>query len=116
MRYRHDIAVDSSATASNAPLSSLLGPDALPSGVWREQAFIDRSYRVGGSYSFKTAAVSAQYLRDRTTGTGEIVDTVQLQAELPIAERWLITPAVGYSSGDSLGHAGFAGLTLSVGW
>jgi hypothetical protein len=116
MRYRHDFAVDSATTASDTPLSSLLGTDALLSGVSRDQAFIDRSYRVGGSYSFQSAAVSAQYLRDRTARTGEILDTAQLQAEFPIAGHWLVSPTVGYSSGASLGHAGFVGLSLSFAW
>ena len=116
MRYRHDFAIDAATAASNTPLSSLLGTDAPLSGVWREQAFIDRSYRFGVSYSFQSADVSAQYLRDRISGTDEILNTAQLQAELPIAGRWLVSPTVGYSSGGSLGHAGFAGLSLSFTW
>lgn len=116
MRYQYDFTADPAATAGNTPLSFLLGSDAVVSGVWREQAFIGRSYRVGGSYRFQNAAVSAQYLRDRTTRTDQTLDTMQLQAEFPIAGHWLVSPTVGYSSGGSLGHAGFAGLSLSFNW
>ncbi|MGH8178219.1 MAG: hypothetical protein ACREV5_18335 [Steroidobacter sp.] len=115
MRYRYEFSANSAA-AGNTPLSFLLGSNAALSGVWRDQAFIDRSYRVGGSYRLQHAAVSAQYLRDRTTRTAEILNTVQLQAEFPIAEHWLVTPALGYSSGGSLGRAAFAGLSLAVNW
>lgn len=116
MRYRHDFAVDSATTGSNTLLSSLLGTDALLSGVWRDQAFIDRSYRVGGSYNLQSATVSAQYLRDRLSRTEQILHTTYLQADFPIAERWLVSPTVGYSSSAGLGHAALAGLSVSIAW
>jgi hypothetical protein len=116
MRYRYDFGVDSAATGSSTPLSSLLGTDAVLSGAWRDQAFIDRSYRVGGSYRFQSAAVSAQYLRDRTANTGDILHSVQLQAEFPIAGHWLVSPMIGYSSGGSLGQASYGGLSLGFHW
>lgn len=116
MRYRHDFTAGPGATAGNTPLAFLLGSDAVLSGPWREQAFIDRSYRVGGGYRFQNAAASAQYLRDRTTGTSETLDTMQLQAQFPIFEHWLLSPTLGHSSSRSLGHAAFAGLSLGFNW
>jgi hypothetical protein len=115
MRYSYEFGANS-AVPANTPLWPLLGSSTVLSGVWRDQAFIDRSYRVGGSYRFEAAALSAQYLRDRMTRTAETLDTMQVQAEVPIGERWLLTPTLGYSSGESLGGAAFAGLSLAVNW
>lgn len=116
MRYRYDFGASTAAPTSNTLLSFLRGSNAVFTGVWRDQAFIDRSYRVGGSYRFQDAAVSAQYLRDSTTRTAETLNTVQLQAEVPIGEHWRVTPSIGYSSGGSLGSAAFGGLSVAVNW
>lgn len=116
MRYRYDFSVDSTATGTGTPLSSLLGTTAALSGAWRDQAFIDRSYRVGARYRFQGAAVNAQYFRDRTANTGEVVSTAQLQAEFLLAGRWLVSPTIGYSSGGSSGQTGYGGLSLGFIW
>jgi hypothetical protein len=116
MHYRYDFSVDTSATQTGTPLSSLLGPTAVLSGVWRDQAYIDRSYRVGGSYRLRSAAVSAQYFHDRIAVSGEVSSTVQLQAEFLLAGRWLVSPMIGWSSGDSYQQVGYGGLTLGYAW
>lgn len=116
MRYRYDFDTDSNATGSSTPLSSLLGTNAVLSGVWRDQAYIDRSYRVGSSYRFDSAIVSAQYLRDRIANTDENLSTVQLGAQFPIAEHWLLSPTIGRTSGGNLGAAAYGGLSLSFNW
>ena len=116
MRYRHDFHVDSTSTGNNTPLSSLLGAPTALSGVWRDQAFIDRSYRVGMSYRFQRAVVSAQYFHDRIANTDEPVGTVQLQAEFPVGEHWLISPSIGHSSGGRADPTGFAGLSIGFTW
>lgn len=116
MRYRHDFSLDSTATGTRTPLSSLLGTTAPLSGMWRDQAFIDRSFRVGGRYRFQAAAVSAQYFHDRAASTGEVLRTVQVQAEFLSAGHWLVSPTVGYSSGDSSEQTGYVGLSLGFIW
>jgi hypothetical protein len=116
MRYRHDFSVESTATGTAPPLSSLLGTPAALSGVWRDQAFIDRSYRAGGSYRFQRAAVSAQYFHDLIANTDETLGTTQLQAELLIGEHWLVSPTIGYSSGGRAEPTGYGGLSVGFTW
>ncbi len=116
MRYRYDFSVESMTPGASTPLSSLLGTTAALSGAWRDQAFIDRSYRVGVRHRFQAAALNAQYLHDRAANTGEVVSTVQLQVELLLAEHWLISPSVGYSFGSIANQAGYGGLSLSLIW
>lgn len=116
MRYRHDFRVDSTSTGTNTPLSSLLGTPAALSGVWRDQAFIDRSYRIGTSYRFQPAAVSAQYFHDRIANTDEPLGTVQLQAEFLVGKHWLISPTIGRSSGGRADATGFGGLSIGFTW
>jgi hypothetical protein len=117
MRYQHDFNAGSSTTGGNTPLSFLLGStNTALSGVSRDLAFIDRSYRVGTSYRFQSAAVSAEYLRDRITKTDETLSTLQLQAQFPVGEHWTISPLLGYSSGGSAGSVGFGGVSLGFGW
>jgi len=116
MRYRCDFDFGSTPTGSSSPLSSLLGSNAALSGIGREQAVVDSSYRVGGRYQLRSAAVSAQYFRDRIANTDETMNTVQAQVEFPLAEHWRITPTLGYSSGGSFGHTAYGGLSLSFNW
>ncbi len=116
MRYRYDFGAEPSVPGNANPLGSLLATNVVPSGAWRDQALIDRSYRVGGSYRWQTAALSAQYFRDRIANADEIVNTVQLQAEFLIAGQWLISPTIGRSASGSLGQAAFGGLSLSFNW
>jgi hypothetical protein len=116
MRYRHHNSVDSTATGTPTPLSSLLGTTPALSGVWRNQAFIDRSYRVGGSYRFQSAAVNVQHFHDRIANTGEVLSTVQLQAEFLIAKHWMVSPMIGYSSDGSSEQTGYGGLSLGFTW
>jgi len=116
MRYRHDFHFASTTTGTHTPLSSLLGSPAALSGVWRDQAFIDSSYRVGTSYRFQGAAVSAQYFRDRIVNPDETLGTVQLQAEFLIGERWLVSPTIGYSSGNRTEPTAYGGLSIGFTW
>lgn len=116
MHYRYDFTVGPSAPADTNPLASLLGTNVVPSGTWRDQAFIDRSYRVGGSYRLQSAALSAQYFRDRIANADEVVNTVQLQADFLVAGQWLISPMIGHSAGGTLGQAGYGGLSFSFNW
>ena len=116
MHYRYDFSVDTEATQPGTPLSPLLGTTAGLSGVWRDQAYIDRSYRIGGSYRLQTAAVSAQYFHDRIANTGKVSSTVQLQAEFLLAGHWLVSPMIGWSSGDGYRQVGYGGLTLGYAW
>jgi hypothetical protein len=116
MRYRYDFSVDSTATGTSTPLASLLGTTSALSGVWRDQAFIDRSYRVGAGYRFQGAAVNAQYFHDRIANTGEVLSTAQLQAEFLLTGHWLVSPTIGYSRGGSSGQSGYGGLSLGFIW
>lgn len=117
MRYRYDFDTQSTTTASSTPLSSLLGTSvaAVP-GAWRDQAFVDRTYRVGGTYLLQGAAVSAQYFRDQLARSDVTFSTLQLQAELPIGEHWLLSPTVGYSDGGSAGQVAYGGVNLRLSW
>jgi hypothetical protein len=116
MHYRYDFSVDTNATQTGTPLSSLLGPTAVLSGVWRDQAYIDRSYRLGGRYRLPNAAVNAQYFRDRIANTGAVSSTVQLQAEFLLAGHWLVSPMIGLSSVESHRQVGYGGLTVGYAW
>jgi hypothetical protein len=116
MRYRYDFDVKSTTTASTTPLSSLLGNVAAVPGAWRDQAFVDRTYRVGGTYVLQRAAVSAQYFRDHVANSDVAFSTVQLQAEFPFAEHWLFSPTVGYSDGGEAGHVGYGGMSVRFSW
>jgi hypothetical protein len=116
MRYRYDFDVSSTTTANSTPLSSLLGTDATVPGAWRDQAFVDRTYRVGGTYVLQRAAVSAQYFRDHVAKTDETFGTVQLQAEFPMAEQWILSPTVGYSAGGNVGDVAYGGVSLRFDW
>jgi len=116
MRYRYDFDIHSDATAPASPLSSLLGLNAIPAGVWRDQAFIDRSYRIGGKYHLQHASVGAQYFRDRVARSDATSSTWQLQADLRVGEHWLISPLIGYSSSAGSDATGYGGLSLNVRW
>jgi hypothetical protein len=116
MRYSHEFSVEANAPQPGTPLSSLLGTPPVLSGVWREQAYIDRSYRIGGSYRLRSAAVNAQYFRDSIANTGAVSNTVQLQAEFLLAEHWLVSPMIGLSSADSEQQVGYGGLTVGYAW
>lgn len=116
MRYRYDFSTDSSATGTGTPLSFLLGTTASFSGAWREQAFIDRSYRVGARYCFEGAAVNAQYFYDRSANSGQGFSTTQLQAEFLLGEHWLLSPTLGYSSGGDSDQVGYGRLNLGFIW
>jgi hypothetical protein len=117
MRYAYDFSASSTTADSHTPLSSLLlGSTTALSSVWRDQAYIDRSYRIGASYRLQSAAVNAQYFRDRAANTGEALNTLQLQAEFLLAQQWLVSPLLGYSSGDSSRRSAYAGLSLGYMW
>jgi hypothetical protein len=116
MRYRYDFNVDSPATGTSTPLSSLLGTTTALSGAWRDQAFIDRSYRLGARYRFQGVTVNAQYYHDRIANTREPLSTAQLQTEFLLANHWLVGPTIGYSSGGSSGQTGYGGLSLGFLW
>lgn len=116
MRYRYDFDVESTTIANTTALSSLLGTTAAVPGAWRDQAFVDRTYRVGGTYVLQRAAVSAQYFRDRVANSDVAFSTVQFQAEFPVAERWLFSPTVGYSDGGQAGHVGYGGMSVRFNW
>lgn len=116
MHYRYDFGIRSDATGSASPLSSLLGLDAIPAGVWRDQAFIDRSYRIGGNYHLQRLSVGAQYFRDRGARSDATSSTWQLQAEVPVGEHWLLTPMLGYSSGAGSDAIGYGGVSLRLSW
>jgi len=116
MHYRYDFDVETTTSAASTPLASLLGPNTVLSGAWRDQAFVDRSYRIGGSYRLQSAALSAQYFRDRIANSDEALNTVELQAELPIAEHWSLSPRVGYSQGGASGNVGYGGMSLKFSW
>jgi hypothetical protein len=117
MRYQYDFDTSSTSTTTNTPLSSLLGNtiSAVP-GAWRDQAFVDRTYRVGGTYLMQGAAVGVQYFRDHVASSDERFSTVQLQAEFQIAEQWSFSPTVGYSEGGSTGNVAFGGANLKFSW
>jgi hypothetical protein len=117
MRYQYDFDVKSTTSASNTPLSSLLGTSvsAVP-GAWRDQAFVDRTYRVGGTYLLQHAAVSAQYFRDHVARIDDTFSTLQLQAEFPVGDNWLLSPTLGYSDGGQAGHVGYGGMSVRFNW
>jgi hypothetical protein len=117
MRYQYDFDTSSTSTANSTPLSSLLGAtiSAVP-GAWRDQAFVDRTYRVGGTYLLQGAAVSAQYFRDHVAKNDATFSTVQLQAEFPIGEQWSLSPMLGYSEGGSAEHVGYGGMNVRFSW
>jgi hypothetical protein len=60
--------------------------------------------------------VNAQYFHDRSANSGEGFNTTQLQAELLLAGRWLVSPTLGYSSGGDAGSTGYGGLSLGFIW
>jgi hypothetical protein len=115
MRYRYDFDVSSTSTA-NTSLFSLLGAEAATPGAWRDQAFVDRTYRVGGTYLLQSAAVSAQYFRDRVANTDETFNTLQLQAEFPVTERLSVSPTLGHSKGSSTEGVSYGGVNLRFSW
>jgi hypothetical protein len=115
MRYRYDFDVSSTSTA-NTSLFSLLGTEAATPGAWRDQAFVDRTYRVGGTYLLQDGAVSAQYFRDRVANTDETFSTLQLQGEFPLADQWSLSPTVGYSKGGSSAPVTYGGVNLRFSW
>lgn len=116
MRYSYDFERTSTTSGSgNALLPSVLGGVAV-SGVTRDQALIDRSYQVGASYRLERHALSAQYLRDRVVQTGEILNTLQLQAEIAVGRQWAVTPLIGRSTSDRSGGVNFGGLGAAFRW
>jgi len=115
MRYRYDFDVESS-TGTNTPLGSLLGTNVATPGAWRDQAFVDRTYRVGATYLLQGAAMSAQYFRDRIANSDANFNTFELQAEIRVADHWALSPTVGYSQGGALGNVAFGGMSLRFDW
>ena len=116
MRYRYDFDVSSTSSANTSPLFSLLGAEAATPGAWREQAFVDRTYRIGGTWLLQNAAVNAQYFRDRVANTDETFSTLQLQGEFPIAEQWSLSPTLGYSKGSDSATVTYGGVNLRYSW
>jgi hypothetical protein len=116
MRYQYDFDVSSTSTANNTALASLLGVQTAVPGAWRDQAFVDRTYRVGGTYLLQGVSVGAQYFRDRVAKTDETFSTMQLQVELPIAEQWSLSPTLGYSQGGSIGNVAYGGMNVRYSW
>lgn len=116
VRYRYDFDVETSTTAGNTPLAFLLGANSAIAGAWRDQAFVDRSYRVGGSYRLQRAVVGAQYFRDHIASRDEALNTVELQAEFPLAEHWSLSPTLGYSEGGHSGSVSYGGMNVRFSW
>lgn len=82
----------------------------------REQAFFDSSVHAGASYTFAYFDLAVDYYLDRVLDTGDDMSTGQLTVSIPLGERWLLTPSVGYSTNDPFDSTAFAGLSMSVFW
>lgn len=115
MRYRYDFDVESN-TGTNTALGSLLGTNVATPGAWRDQAFVDRTYRVGATYLLQSAAMSARYFRDRIAHSDTTFSTVELQAEFRVADHWALSPTLGYSQGGALGNVAYGGMSLRFDW
>jgi hypothetical protein len=111
MKYDYDIDVDAPAFLARLPRLSL-----RISGVTREEAYLDNTMHVGASYDFDRCSLTVRYTRDEVIDASQIIDTFDLTADIPVAERWALAPWIGRSSDDVLGDVAFAGLHVSVVW
>jgi len=85
-------------------------------GVTRDEAFLDNTARAGVEYTLDLLTLAATYIHDEEIDTHDITHTGEVSADIPIGERWLLSPFVGYSSDDAEGGTAFAGMSVSVMW
>jgi len=111
MTYDYNRDVDAPAFLSRFPRLSL-----RVTGVTRDEAFLDNTARIGVDYTFELATVSVTYIRDEEVDTHDITDTGELSADIPVGERWLLSPWLGYSSDDTEGGTASAGMSVSILW
>jgi hypothetical protein len=111
MIYDYDRDVDTPALLARFPRLSL-----RVTGVTRDEAFLDNTVRAGIDYTLSLLTLTATYTRDVEIDTHDITNTGELTADIPVGERWLVSPWVGYSSDESDGGTAFAGMSVSVMW
>lgn len=114
VRYAYEFERTSVSNGGDALLSALVATAA--SGVTRDQELIDRTYQAGVSYRVDGHALAMQFLRDRVTQTGEVLNTYQLQAELGVGRHWSLLPLAGRSTSDRPGGVNFGGLGVMFRW
>jgi hypothetical protein len=111
MVYDYDRDVDTPAFVARFPRLSL-----RVTGITRDEAFLDNTARAGIEYTLDLLTLTATYIHDEAIDTHDITHTGEVSADIPVGERWLLSPFVGYSSGDSDGGTAFAGMSVSVMW
>lgn len=114
VRYGYEFESTSVSNEGNALLPALVA--TATSVVTRDQELIDRTYQAGVSYRVDGHAIAMQFLRDRVTRTGEMLNTYQLQAELDVGRHWSLLPLAGRSTSDRSGGVNFGGLGVTFKW
>ena len=101
---------------TNRPVLFQRLPTLTLSGISREEAFLESTWSVGGTFSIGPTVLTASFTRDHSALLTEITDTSDLTLDIPLSERWNLAPQIGYSDSDLAGGIAFGSLHLSVVW
>jgi len=86
------------------------------SGVTRDAAILQRSYKAGIGYRIARVALTAQYFNDRALASDDIVNTAELSAAVSLGKHWVVVPAIGSSNSSQSSNVTFGALTVNYGW
>ena len=126
--YDRSVAIDASVSTSQYPLIAQRLAQIIAENIQqrlerrnlsiltRNVVPLDSSYNLGMSYLFDSAALSAQYLRDKTLNSDTVTNTYSLGVSVFIGDHWIVAPLVGESIGGNAGNATFGGLSASYNW
>ena len=86
------------------------------SGITRDDVWLQDTVSVAATYEFAKLTLTADVTRDTTLYTDEKVLSSSLLASISLAQRWIVSPWIGYSDADQSGSTAFGGVELSVSW
>lgn len=86
------------------------------SGITRDDVWLQDTVSVGATYDFAVLDLTADVTRDTTLNTEERIVTSSLQASIPLNDRWVVSPWIGYSDAELSAAIAFGGIEVSVNW
>lgn len=86
------------------------------SGITRDDIWLQDTVNVGATYEFARFKITADLTRDTTLYAQERILTGSFLASVPLSERWIVSPWLGYSDAELSGTTAFGGIEISVSW
>lgn len=86
------------------------------SGITRDDIWLQDTVNIGATYEFAPLKITADLTRDTTLYTDERILTGSLLASIPLSERWIVSPWIGYSDAELSGTTASGGVEVSVNW